>query len=56
MDISCEYMEICYEEVLGVKKDIVQAIMWFEKASKYPLKDQGNIIKHLELLKKQSGG
>ena len=49
-------MGICYEEGLGVKKDLMQAIIWFEKASNYPLKDQGNIIKHLEVLKKQSGG
>ncbi len=52
---SYEYMGICYEEGLGVKKDLMRAIMWFEKASKYPLKDQGNIIKHLEILKKQNG-
>ena len=30
--------------------------MWFEKASLLPLKDQENIIKHLEVLKKQNGG
>lgn len=30
--------------------------MWYERASKLPLKDQESIIKHLELLKKQNGG
>lgn len=53
---SDEYMGICYEAGLGVKQDIVKAIMWFEKAAKWPLRDQENIIKHLEILKKQNGG
>lgn len=53
---SFMYMGICYEQGLGTTKDIVKAIMWFEKASLLPLKDQENIIKHLEVLKKQNGG
>ena len=50
---SYEYMGICYEAGLGVGKNDAKAIMWFEKASKFPLKDQDAIIKHLEILKKQ---
>lgn len=53
---SFMYMGICYEQGLGTTKDIVKAIMWFEKASLLPLKDQENIIKHLEVLKKQNSG
>ena len=39
MEISYEYIGMCYEEGLEVKY-VAQAIMWFAKASKYPLKEK----------------